>query len=93
MVPGVECLGDLLSAQGYRLSFLGGASTEFAGKGRFYRDHGFKHVYGLQTLQKHLEDPEYVNDWGLYDDTLYDLTLDEIERLDSQSDSPWGSLT
>jgi len=90
VVPGVECLGDLLSAQGYRLSFLGGASTEFAGKGRFYRDHGFEHVYGFQTLQTRLEDTEYVNDWGLYDDTLYDLTLEEIERLESQSDSPWG---
>lgn len=90
VVPGVECLGDLLSAQGYRLSFLGGASTEFAGKGRFYRDHGFEHVYGFQTLQTRLKDTEYVNDWGLYDDTLYDLTLKEIKRLDSQSDSPWG---
>lgn len=90
VVPGVDCLGDLLTEQGYRLSFLGGASTEFAGKGRFYRDHGFDNIYGLQALQPRLEDPEYVNDWGLYDDTLYDLTLKEIERLDSEAESPWG---
>ena len=90
VVPGVECLGDLLSAQGYQLSFLGGASTEFAGKGRFYSDHGFENVFGFKALQSRLEDPEYVNDWGLYDDTLYDLTVEEIERLESQSDQPWG---
>ncbi len=90
VVPGVKCLGDLLSEQGYQLSFLGGASTDFAGKGRFYSDHGFDQVEGFKSLQDHLEDPNYVNDWGLYDDTLYDLTLQKIERMDSQSDRPWG---
>ncbi|MGY4877622.1 sulfatase-like hydrolase/transferase [Vreelandella aquamarina] len=90
VVPGVDCLGDLLSEQGYQLSFLGGASTEFAGKGLFYQGHGFEHVYGFQSLQSRLKDPEYTNDWGLYDDTLYDLTLEEIERLDRETDGPWG---
>ncbi|MGS2741988.1 sulfatase-like hydrolase/transferase [Halomonas sp. LS-001] len=90
VVPGVDCLGDLLREQGYQLSFLGGASTEFAGKGLFYEGHGFEHVNGFQALQSHLEDPEYTNDWGLYDDTLYDLTIEEIERLDREADGPWG---
>lgn len=90
VVPGVRCLGDLLSEQGYRLSYLGGASTEFAGKGLFYRDHGFDNVYGLRELQPRLDDPNYVNNWGLYDDSLYDFTVKEIERLDAESDGPWG---
>jgi len=90
VVPGVNCLGDLLREQGYQLSFLGGASIEFAGKGLFYEGHGFEHVYGFQALQSRLEDPEYTNDWGLYDDTLYDLTIEEIERLDRETNGPWG---
>lgn len=90
VVPGVDCLGDLLDDQGYQLSYLGGASKAFAGKGRFYEGHGFDNVRGLDELKEGLEDPAYINDWGLYDDTLYDLTADEIKRLDAESDAPWG---
>lgn len=90
IAPGIRCLGDLLSDQGYRLSFLGGASTDFAGKGRFYEGHGFDHVKGLEDLRARLEDPTYVNEWGLFDDSLYDATFDEVKRLDSQGDGPWG---
>ncbi|MBA2777886.1 sulfatase-like hydrolase/transferase [Billgrantia kenyensis] len=89
VVPGVDCLGDLLSEQGYRLSYLGGASTAFAGKGIFYKDHGFDTVLGREDLQPLLDDPEYVNNWGLYDDSLYDFTLEEMRRLDEQP-GPWG---
>ncbi|TFH87581.1 phosphatidylglycerol--membrane-oligosaccharide glycerophosphotransferase [Billgrantia azerbaijanica] len=89
VVPGVDCLGDVLSAHGYRLSYLGGASTDFAGKGVFYRDHGFDRVLGREELQPQLENPEYVNDWGLYDDALYDFTVEEIRRLDATG-QPWG---
>jgi phosphoglycerol transferase len=90
VVPGVDCLGDLLDDQGYRLTFMGGASTHFAGKGIFYQDHGFDRVLGREELSTRLEDPDYVNNWGLYDDSLYDFTLQEIRRLDQASEGPWG---
>ncbi|MFG6158589.1 sulfatase-like hydrolase/transferase [Halomonas sp. 1390] len=89
VVPGVDCLGDLLAERGYALSYLGGASTRFAGKGVFYRDHGFERVMGREELQPRLPDPDYVNSWGLYDDTLYDFTVEEIRRLKRQG-GPWG---
>jgi len=92
VVPGIRCLGDVLDEQGYRLSFLGGASTEFAGKGIFYRDHGVDRVMGRAELEPRLEDPDYVNDWGLFDDSLYDFTVDEIRRLDAQDAGPWGVI-
>lgn len=90
VVPGVDCLGDLLSEQGYRLSYLGGASTGFAGKGLFYEGHGFETVLGREQLAERLENPEYLNNWGLYDDSLYDFTIEEIQRLDAEHDGPWG---
>ncbi|PRY64726.1 phosphoglycerol transferase [Vreelandella songnenensis] len=90
VVPGVDCLGDILAAQGYRLSYLGGASTQFAGKGLFYRGHQFNTVKGKEDFLPDMEDPEYLNSWGLYDDTLYDLTLDEIRRLNEQDSGPWA---
>ncbi|MEQ6887075.1 sulfatase-like hydrolase/transferase [Halomonas sp. CS7] len=89
VVPGVDCLGDLLAERGYALSYLGGASTRFAGKGVFYRDHGFARVMGREELEPRLPDPDYVNSWGLFDDTLYDLTVEEIRRLERQGE-PWG---
>ncbi|MEC9483697.1 MAG: sulfatase-like hydrolase/transferase [Halomonas sp.] len=81
VVPGVNCLGDLLDAQGYRLMFMGGASLEFAGKGLFYRGHGFDRLVGREALEKRLEDAGYVNSWGVYDDFLLDEAVEEIHRL------------
>ncbi|TVU92547.1 sulfatase-like hydrolase/transferase [Vreelandella titanicae] len=93
VVPGVDCLGDILAEQGYQLSYLGGASSQFAGKGLFYRGHQFNTVKGREELEPLLEDPEYVNSWGLYDDTLYDITADEIRRLDKRDNGPWGVVS
>lgn len=93
VVPGVDCLGDLLSARGYRLSYLGGASIDFAGKGVFYADHGFDTVLGREELRPRLDDPDYLNDWGLYDDSLYDAALEEIRRLEAEGNGPWGVIS
>lgn len=93
VVPGVDCLGDILAKQGYQLSYLGGASSQFAGKGLFYRGHHFSTVKGREELEPLLEDPEYVNSWGLFDDTLYDITADEIRRLNSKHNGPWGVVS
>ena len=93
VVPGIDCLGDILAAQGYRLSYLGGASKAFAGKGLFYRGHQFQSVQGKDDLVRQLDNPEYVNNWGLFDDSLYDMTMDEIRRLDEADDGPWGVVT
>nr|WP_298056272.1 sulfatase-like hydrolase/transferase [uncultured Halomonas sp.] len=93
VVPGVDCLGDILAAQGYQLSYLGGASTQFAGKGIFYRGHQFNTVKGREDLEPLLEDPDYVNSWGLYDDTLYDITADKIRRLEREDNGPWAVVS
>ncbi|PCF96262.1 sulfatase-like hydrolase/transferase [Vreelandella nigrificans] len=90
VVPGVDCLGGILAEQGYRLSYLGGASTQFAGKGLFYRGHSFNTVKGKEELVPKLENPEYLNSWGLYDDSLYDFTVQEARRLSTEDDGPWA---
>lgn len=92
VVPGVDCLGDLLSAQGYQLAFMGGASNEFAGKGLFYRQHGFDEVLGREALRPRLADPDYLNSWGLYDDSLFDMAVKKIRQLQAQP-GPFGLFT
>ena len=89
VVPGVACLGDLLAGLGYRQTFMGGASTEFAGKGLFYEDHAYDRVLGREQLAGRLDDPDYLNSWGLYDDSLYAMAEEEAKRLDRQ-DGPWN---
>lgn len=88
-LPGARCLGDVLQAAGYDLHFLGGADLDFAGKGTFYRTHGFTHVSGRDELQPGLPDPDYVAPWGLYDDSLLDIGRQTFDRLSVQ-DQPFG---
>jgi len=45
-MPDAVCLGDILKSRGYHLEFMGGANNEFAGKGLFYKNHGFVSVEG-----------------------------------------------
>lgn len=80
-LPEATCLGDLLHRDGYRLVYYGGASLRFAGKGKFYETHGFAEIAGRDELQPRLPDPDYVNAWGLYDDTLFDLAFDKFVEL------------
>jgi len=88
-MPGATCMGDLMAAAGYHLEYLGGASLEFAEKGNFLRSHGFARVQGKEELLPDSEDPDYFSDWGLFDDTLFQIALRRVSAL-SQSNRPFG---
>ncbi|RWR00931.1 phosphoglycerol transferase I [[Pantoea] beijingensis] len=72
------CLGDILKASGYENYFLQGADLRFAGKDLFLKSHGFdsQNMYGLNELKNSVDDPNYRNNWGYYDDTV----LEEVYR-------------
>ena len=38
-------------------------------------------MLGREQLEKRLEDPEYVNSWGINDDSLLDMAAAEIRQL------------
>lgn len=88
-LPGAVSLSDLLNRQGYHLIYMGGAPLWFAGKGTFHRTHGFHEVLGREELTPLLQDPGYLNNWGLYDDSLFDLAFARFEEL-STSGRPFG---
>ena len=88
VLPGVSCLGDLLHARGYDLTYMGGASTKFAGKAKFYQGHGFDTALGRDELEDKAP-AGYLNDWGLYDDTLLGLAEKRIRHL-HDSDKPYA---
>lgn len=80
-MPSAVCLSDLLKNQGYRLAYFGGASLNFAGKGKFFASHNYDEIYGSNELMPLLDDKKYRSDWGPYDDTLFDLAYERYEKM------------
>ena len=88
-LPGARCLGDKLSAHGYRTVVMGGSPLAFGGLGTFLAQHGFAERHGPQALRPLLADPDYVSDWGLFDDSLFALALDKLAAL-QRADAPFA---
>ena len=85
-LSGATCLGDVLNRNKYELSYLGGASLDFAGKGNFYKTHGFTSVQGRAELSQKLEDPSYQSAWGLYDDSLFAIAKHTLADRTAKKD-------
>lgn len=74
-----QCLTDLLAQRGWDISFYGGASLKFAGKGRFLEDHHVARRFGAeQWLQRGVQLP--TTGWGLLDSDLVELAWADMQR-------------
>jgi hypothetical protein len=91
-LPGATCMGDLLKAEGYDLTYMDAANLNFAGIGTFYASHGFGTVIGLPEIAAGLDDPGYLNEWGLNDDSLLDAVARRFDAL-STGNAPFGLVT
>lgn len=91
-LPLAICLGDLLSQSGYKLNYMGGASLDFAGKGKLFKTHGFINTMGRDELLVQLEDETYRTDWGLYDDSLFEMAYSRFIEL-SKTGEKFGLFT
>jgi len=87
-LPDYNCLGDILEAYGYNRTMYKGASLSFSGAGNFFNAHGFNNAKGNEYWQKTLGDVATTG-WGIYDDTLFQQALIEIEALHSV-DTPFA---
>ena len=88
-MPNMTCIGDILSNEGYDLTFMGGANLSFAGKGNFLSGHGFNHLIGREVLEEKIAESDKFNAWGLYDEYLFEQALQEIDTLSEKKD-PFG---
>ncbi|WP_306120593.1 MULTISPECIES: sulfatase-like hydrolase/transferase [unclassified Roseitalea] len=90
-LSGAECLGDLLSRDGYETTFMKAAPLGFAGTDKFVASHGWRNRLGYPQLR-----PDYPlggSEWGLDDEDAYDAAYREVVRL-AGSGGPWAlSLT
>ena len=76
------CLGDFLSSEGYRVIYMGGADLKFAGKGNFFKNHGFHEIIGReQLLQQNNSAPQ--SSWGISDNHLFSQSKEKLLALES----------
>lgn len=88
-LPEAICIGDVLKKENYNLNYIGGADLSFAGKGNFYEGHGFNQVDGFHELIDEISDPEYKSNWGLYDDSLFEIAKNRFDYL-AEQEEPFG---
>lgn len=79
-LPNARCLGDILNAHGYTNIFMNGSSLEFAGVGKFFKDHHYKRVYGREEWIGLGEKQETMSGWGLHDDDLFRNARAELAK-------------
>lgn len=79
------CLGDLFSHQGFSLSYLNSSQLSFAGKGDFWKRHGYDRLVGYEDVAALAKRPNAPkSEWGPYDDTLFEAAYEEYRRLEKQ---------
>lgn len=76
----LNCIGDLLTEQGYNASYINGSPLSIYSKGAFFRSHGFQTVKGLESYPNYETEPR-TNIWGMDDDLLFERLTDELKRL------------
>lgn len=80
---GTTCLGDLFQHQGFTLSYLNASHLSFAGKGDFWKAHGYDRLVGYQGISELAGQPQAPkSEWGPYDDTLFKAAQNEYQRLE-----------
>ncbi len=82
---GIVCLSDLLKKNDYHVEFLNGADHGFAGMTTFLNSHQFDQTYGVHNIEA---PSDYRNDWGHYDDTVFEHAQNRV-RLLNQSGKPY----
>lgn len=75
------CFGDILKNFGYENYFVQGVNLCFVGKDVFFKFYGFDYLYGVEELKIMVVDFIYCNDWGFYDDIVFDEIWKKFEEL------------
>lgn len=76
---GGRCLTDLMAQAGWEITFYGGASLKFAGKGRFLQDHQVARRFGADEWRaRGVAVP--TAGWGLLDSDLTELAWADMQR-------------
>lgn len=88
-LPWAVCIWDFLNNAWYNLNYIWWSKLEFAWKWNFYKTHWFSNVEWKEELLSEIPDKKYNYDWGLYDDTLFDIAFNRYEKLSEENKRFW----
>ncbi len=98
IMPGVSCLGDVLSELGYSMNYVAstkimGNTMGFYGFDNFFGTHSYDRIVDRDVIVDRYNLPKFESldssSWGLYDSQLFDATFSLIKELDAQ-DQPFS---
>lgn len=86
LLPKAVCLSDILSRDGYALTFMKGAMLEFAGTDGFVAAHSYQKGIGYGQIGASYPAQvnafgSRINPWGIDDEDLFDAAFKEITAL------------
>lgn len=89
-LPGITNLQDVLHANGYEQALMVGSDVNFAGRDKYFRQHGVERIYDLYTARAEgIVPPDYVVWWGMEDLHLYRYAKDKILEM-AQLEQPFA---
>ena len=89
-MPGLTTLGDILEEAGYRQYFLCGSDASFAGRRKYFSQHGNYEIYDLFTARESGAIPaDYHVFWGYEDVKLFDIAKTELTKA-AESGGPFN---
>ena len=85
--PGVTALGDVLEKEGYNQVFLCGSDGNFAGRAKYFEQHGNYKVldYFYAKDMGYIPEDHYVW-WGYEDAYLYEIAKTELLKIASEEE-------
>lgn len=88
--PGAYALGEILDEQGYNQTLLMGSEAEFAGRDKYFTQHG---DYDIRDYHWAVDtgriSEDYYEWWGYEDRKLFDYAKETLNEL-SQEDEPFN---
>lgn len=84
-LPGAITLGDILQEKGYYQEFLCGSDGSFAGRDKYFLQHGDYEIFDYYTaIEEGYIEEDYSVFWGLEDEILYEIAKDELLKLSAK---------
>lgn len=88
---GITSLGDILEQKGYRQKFLCGSDGDFAGRKKYFDQHGNYDVFDIYSARAAGYIPNNYNVWWGYEDLhLYEIAKSELTELSKDSNTPFN---
>lgn len=88
--PGAYSIGEILEKEGYNQRLMMGSSRDFAGRGKYFTQHGNYEIQDVYWAREQGLIPEdYWEWWGFEDRKLFDFAKDSITELASK-DEPFN---